>query len=46
MHLIEKLFGFAPGRSDGSIEAIILIAVVTVVTGLAMGYFDKHYPHR
>ena len=41
MDFIEKLFGFSPDNGDGSIEVIILIAVVIVFTGLGMGYFHK-----
>jgi hypothetical protein len=46
MHFIERLFGFAPDHGDGSLEAIILIAVVIVITGLGLGYFYKHFPRK
>jgi hypothetical protein len=41
---IEKFLGFAPEHHDGSLEAIILIAAVTLVTALGLGYFHKHQP--
>jgi hypothetical protein len=44
MAFIEKFLGFAPEHHDGSLEAIILIAAVTLVTALGLGYFHKHQP--
>ena len=46
MNFIEKYLGFAPDNHDGSLEAIILIAAVVIVTGLGFGYFHKHHPHK
>jgi hypothetical protein len=31
---------------DGSLEAIILLALVTLVTGLGLGFFRKHHERR
>jgi len=45
MNFIERLFGLSPDHGVGAFEAIILIAVVTVVTGLGMGYFSKNHAH-
>jgi hypothetical protein len=42
MDFIERWFGFAPDHGDGSLEAIILLALVTLVTGLGLGFFRKH----
>jgi len=42
MDFIERLFGFAPDSHDGSLEAIILMAVVTVTSGVGVGFFNKH----
>jgi hypothetical protein len=42
---IERWFGFAPDHGDGSLEAI-LIALVTIVSGLALGFFRKHHVHK
>jgi len=42
MDFIERLFGFAPDHGDGSLEAIILIALVTLIAGTALGFFRKH----
>jgi hypothetical protein len=41
MNIIERVLGFAP--AGNAAEAIILIAIVTVITGLGVGYFHKHY---
>ena len=43
MDFIERIFGFSPDHGNGAFEAIILITVVMVVTGLGMGFFRKHY---
>jgi len=43
MDFIERWFGFAPDHGDGSFEAIILIAIVIVITGWGLGYFHKHH---
>jgi hypothetical protein len=42
MNFIERYLGFAPDNHDGSLEAIILIAVVTVTFGVGVGVFNKH----
>jgi hypothetical protein len=42
MDFIERWFGFAPDHGDGSLEAIILIALVTIISGLALGFFRQH----
>jgi hypothetical protein len=42
MDFIEKYLGFSPDHGDGSLEAIILVALVTIAAGLAMHYFREH----
>ena len=44
MGFIERMVGFAPDHGDRSIEAIILVAAVTIIVGLGLGYFHKHHP--
>jgi hypothetical protein len=39
--IVSFIWGVAPDHGDGSLEAIMLIALVTVITGLGMGYFHK-----
>ena len=34
MDFIDRYLGFAPDHGDGSLEAIILISLVTLVAGL------------
>ena len=43
MDFIERWFGFWPDHGDGSVEAIVLIALVTIIAGLAMGFFREHH---
>jgi len=33
-------------HGDGPVEAIILIALVTLISGLALGFFRKHHVHK
>jgi hypothetical protein len=42
MDFIERWFGFSPDHSDGSVEAIILMALVIIISGVALGFFPKH----
>jgi hypothetical protein len=46
MDFFERYFGFTSGRGDGSLEAIILIALLVLVFGLGIGYFNKHTPQK
>jgi hypothetical protein len=46
MDFIERWFGFAPDHGDGSLEAIILLALVTLVTGIGLGFFRKQHERR
>jgi hypothetical protein len=40
---IERYLGFSPDHGDGSLEAILLIALVTIITGVSLGFFRKHH---
>jgi hypothetical protein len=42
MDFIERWFGFSPDHGDGSVEAIILMALVIIISGVALGFFRKH----
>jgi hypothetical protein len=46
MDFIERYLGFSPDHGDGSLEAIVLIALVTIITGIALGFFRKHHVSR
>jgi hypothetical protein len=46
MDFIERYLGFSPDHGDGSLEAIILLVAVMVITGIGFGYFHKHHPHK
>jgi len=39
--LHRKIFSFWPDHGDGSFEVMLLIALVTIITGIAMGFFNK-----
>ena len=41
MDFIERWFGFSPDHGDGSVEAIILMALVIIISGVALGFFRK-----
>jgi hypothetical protein len=43
MDFIERYLGFSPDHGDGSLEAILLIALVTIITGLSLSFFGKHH---
>jgi len=43
---IERYLGFSPDGGDGSFEAMLLIALVTVITGTGMAFFQKRYEHN
>ena len=38
MDFIERYFGFSPDHGDGSFEAMLLIELVTIITGTALGF--------
>jgi hypothetical protein len=40
---IERYLGLSPDDGDGRLEAMLLIALLTIITGIAMGFFNKHY---
>jgi hypothetical protein len=39
---IERYFGFSPDHGGGSLEAIILIMLVSVVDGTALAFLAEH----
>ena len=43
MDFIERWFGFAPDHGEGHLEAIILIALVTIISGIALGFVRKPF---
>ena len=46
MDFIERYLGFSPDGGDGSFEAMLLLVLVTVVTGAGMAFFHKRYEHN
>jgi hypothetical protein len=42
MDFIERYLGFSPDQGGGSFEAMLLIGLVTIITGIALGFFRKH----
>lgn len=43
MDFIERHLGFSPDGGDGSVEAMLLLVLVTIVTGVGVVFFKKHY---
>jgi hypothetical protein len=43
MDFIERYLGFSPDNGDGSFEAMLLIVLVTIITGISLGFFGKHH---
>ena len=46
MDFIERYLGFSPDGGDGLFEAMLLLALVTVITGVGMAFFHKRYEHN
>jgi len=46
MHFIERYLGFAPDNGDGSLEAALLIALVTVIAGIGVAFFVRATRHQ
>ena len=43
MDFFERYLGFSGGRGDGSLEAIFLLVLVVIFTGIAVAFFRKHH---
>jgi hypothetical protein len=43
MDFIERFLGFSPDHGDGSFEAMLLLVLVILVTGVGMAFFHKRY---
>ena len=41
---IERYLGFSLDRGDGSFEAMLIIVLVTIITGIALAYFRHSLP--
>jgi hypothetical protein len=44
VNFIERYLGFSLDRGDGSFEAVLIIMLVTIITGLALVYFKHSLP--
>jgi hypothetical protein len=38
---IERHLGFSPDDGDGQFEVMFLMALLTIIAGIAMGFFHK-----
>ena len=38
MDFIERYLGFSPDHGDGSFEAMLLVMLVTIITGIASSF--------
>ena len=43
MDFFERYLGFSGGRGDGTLEAIVLLVLVIIITGLVVAFFRKHH---
>ena len=43
---IEKHLGFSPDHGDGSFEAMLLMVVVTIITGIAVRFFRRQHVRK
>jgi hypothetical protein len=43
MDFFERYLGFSGGRGDGTLEAMVLLVLVIIITGIAMAFFHKHH---
>ena len=41
MDFIEKYLGFLPDDGGGQVEAMLLLVLLTIITGTAMAFFRK-----
>ena len=43
MDFFERYLGFSGGHGDGTLEAMFLLVLVIIITGIAMAFFHKHH---
>ena len=43
MDFFERYLGFSGGRGDGILEAMFLLVLVIVISGIAVAFFHKHH---
>ena len=43
MDFFERYLGFSGGRGDGTLEAMLLLVLVIIITGIVMAFFHKRY---
>jgi hypothetical protein len=43
MDFFERYLGFSGGRGDGMLEAMSLLVLVIIITGIVMAFFHKHH---
>ena len=43
MDFFERYLGFSDGHGDGRLEAIFMLALVIIITGIALAFFHKRY---
>jgi len=40
---IGRILGFSPGHGDGRLEAVLLLMLVIIITGIVIAFFRKHH---
>jgi hypothetical protein len=43
MDFIERFLGFSPDHGDGSVEAMLLLVPLIIITAIVMVFFYKRY---
>ena len=43
MDFIERHLGFSPDGGDGTLEALLLLVPVIIITAIVMVFFQKRY---
>ena len=43
MDFFERYLGFSGGRGDGTLEAMFLLILVIIITGITIAFFRKHH---
>ena len=46
MDFIERYLGFSPEHGDSSFEAMLLVMLVTIIAGIALGFLATRYEHN
>ena len=43
MDFIERFLGFSPDHGDGTLEAMFLLVLVIIISGMVVAFIHKRY---